>query len=48
MLINRFKILDESGVSQTSFSPIDTSDMIMQYAYQYDPIFTMELKTKNN
>jgi hypothetical protein len=33
--VSTFEILDESGVSQTRFSPIDTSDMIMQYAHQY-------------
>jgi hypothetical protein len=37
--VSTFEILDESGVSQTGFSPIDTSDMIMQYAHQYDNVF---------
>jgi hypothetical protein len=34
-----FEILDESGVSQTGFTPVTESDMIMQYGHQYDNIF---------
>jgi hypothetical protein len=38
--VSTFEILDESGVSQTGFSPIDaSSDMAMRYGHAYDNLF---------
>jgi hypothetical protein len=37
--VSTFEILDESGVSQNGFSPIDISDMVMQYSHAYDNTF---------
>jgi hypothetical protein len=34
-----FEILDESDISQTSFSPITEEDIIMKYTHVYDNTF---------
>jgi hypothetical protein len=37
--ISTFEILDEFGVSQTGYTAIDISDMIMKYAHEFDNTF---------
>jgi hypothetical protein len=34
-----FELLDESNVNIVGFTPITESDMILQYAHQYDKLF---------